>query len=107
MLATVWGYAECYAILHRKRNGGRLTPQSLRQALTKLQNEVLTAGDFGLLSIEDARIRAGLSLTTSTPTTRLFWRPIFSTRGACRRAARRACWSPQMTGCSVLQRQKG
>lgn len=40
MFGTVWGYAECYAILHRKRNGGRLDTEALAEALTSLQQEL-------------------------------------------------------------------
>lgn len=64
MLATIWGYAECYAILHRKRNDRRLTVLTFTQAATRMQEEILTAGDFGLLSVEDAAVLAGLALIT-------------------------------------------
>lgn len=64
MLTTVWGYAECYAILHRMRNSRQMTAVTFTQAATRLQGEVLTAGDFGLLSIEDDCILAGLTLIT-------------------------------------------
>lgn len=64
MQATVWGYAETFAILHRKRNNGILSGSAFNRAATKLQNEVLTARDFGLLSIEDDRVLAGLAYVT-------------------------------------------
>ncbi len=64
ILATMWGYAECYAILNRKRNAHHLTARTFTQAATRLQGEVLASGDFGLLSIEDDQILAGLTLIT-------------------------------------------
>jgi len=64
MQVTVWGYAETFAILHRKRNSGILSNSAFNRATTKLQDEVLTARDFGLLSIEDDRVLAGLAHVT-------------------------------------------
>ena len=61
MQCTFWGYAETFAILHRKRNGGILSNATFTKAATKLQDEVLASDDFGVLTIEDDRVLAGLS----------------------------------------------
>ena len=64
MLVTVWGYAECYAVLHRKCNGGQLDASALAEAVTSLQEEFLASGEIHLLSIEDERVLAGLNYVT-------------------------------------------
>ena len=64
MFGTLWGYAETFAILHRKRNDGRLDAVAHAAAVTSLQNEVLTPGDFRLLAIEEEHILLGLSYVT-------------------------------------------
>jgi len=61
MQVTLWGYAESFAILHRKRNAGSLASADFTQAATKLQDEVLVSGRFGLLTIKDDRVLSGLS----------------------------------------------
>ncbi len=61
MQVTLWGYAESFAILHRKRNAGSLVSALFTLAATKLQDEVLSSGRFGLLTIEDDRVLAGLT----------------------------------------------
>ncbi len=61
MQVTLWGYAETFAILHRKRNAGSLVSADFTRAATKLQDEVLTSGQIGLLTIEDDRVLAGLT----------------------------------------------
>ena len=61
MQVTLWGYAECFSILHRKRNSGSLVNADFTSAATKLQEEILTAGHSGLLTIEDDRVLAGLT----------------------------------------------
>lgn len=60
MFGTVWGYAECYWILNRKRNERRITPAAFSLATTQMDQELLTPGGFNLLSIEDDRVLAGL-----------------------------------------------
>ncbi len=62
MQCTFWGYAETFAILHRKRNAGILSNVAFTKAATKLQDEALASGGFGVLKIEDDRVLAGLSL---------------------------------------------
>lgn len=62
MCCTFWGYAEVFAILHRKRNGGTLSNAAFTKAATKLQDEVFVSSDFGVLTIEDDRVLAGLAL---------------------------------------------
>ncbi len=61
MQVTLWGYAECFAILHRKRNAGSLVSADFTRAATKLQDEVIASNHFGLLTIEDDRVLAGLT----------------------------------------------
>ncbi len=61
MCCTFWGYAEVFAILHRKRNGGILSNAAFTKAATKLQDEVFVSSDFGVLTIGDDRVLAGLN----------------------------------------------
>jgi predicted nucleic acid-binding protein len=62
MGTSVWGYAETYAILVRKLNGGRLDLPAFTSAVTGLQAEVIDNPDFAFLAIDDAAILAGISL---------------------------------------------
>ena len=62
MSVTLWGYAECVAILHRKRNGKLISAASYTSSVTSLQQEVLVSSQFKVLTIEDDRILAGLPL---------------------------------------------
>jgi predicted nucleic acid-binding protein len=62
MGTTAWGYAEAFAILVRKLNGGRLDPPTFASASTSLQAEVIDSLDFTFLTIDDAAILAGISL---------------------------------------------
>ena len=61
MVATIWGYAECYAVLVRSRNSGRISRSAFEAAVSALQNEVLLSGDFGLLSVDEAQVAAWLT----------------------------------------------
>ena len=62
MSVTLWGYAECVAILHRKRNGNLISAATYASSVTSLQQEVLISTQFKILTIEDDRILAGLPL---------------------------------------------
>jgi len=62
MSVTLWGYAECVSILHRKRNNKLLDAAAYASAVTALQQEVLLSAQFKILTIEDDRILAGLPL---------------------------------------------
>lgn len=62
MATTIWGYAECVSILHRKRTIELISAVAYREAVTVLQQEVLISNDFRTLTIEDERVLAGLSL---------------------------------------------
>ncbi len=64
MVTTLWGYAECFAILNRKRNSGAISTATFTRSSTKMEQEVLNSPDFRLLSIEDDRVLAGLGLVT-------------------------------------------
>ena len=61
MATTLWGYAECVAILHRKRNDRLIDAAAYSAAVTALQQEVLVSSDFKTLTIEDDRVLAGLA----------------------------------------------
>jgi len=61
MHSTIWGYAETFAILHRKRNGGLLNQVTFAKVVTKLQGEIIGSGQIGLLTSENEQILAGLS----------------------------------------------
>ncbi len=65
MSVTLWGYAECAAILHRKRNGKLISAAAYTSSVTALQQEVLVSNQFKVLTIEDDRILAGLPLLVS------------------------------------------
>ena len=62
MSVTLWGYAECIAILHRKRNGKLINAATYASSVSALQQEVLISSQFKILTIEDDRILAGLPL---------------------------------------------
>lgn len=62
MSVTLWGYAECVAILHRKRNGKLIDAATYSTSVTSLQQEVLISSQFKILTIEDDRVLAGLPL---------------------------------------------
>ncbi len=62
MSVTLWGYSECVAILHRKRNGKLIDATTYGSSVTALQQEVLISSQFKVLTIEDDRILAGLPL---------------------------------------------
>lgn len=62
MSVTLWGYAECVAILHRKRNGKLINAVAYEASVTALQQEVLVSNRFKVLTIEDDRILAGLPI---------------------------------------------
>jgi len=62
MSVTLWGYAECVSIIHRKRNGKLIDAASYTSAVTALQQEVPASSLFKILTIEDDRILAGLPL---------------------------------------------
>jgi len=62
MSVTLWGYAVCVSIIHRKRNGKLIDAASYTSAVTALQQEVLASSLFKILTIEDDRILAGLPL---------------------------------------------
>gem|GEM_PF-5779706 len=110
MQVTLWGYAECFAILHRKRNAGSLVSADFTRAATKLQDEVLVSSQFKVLTIEDDRILAGLPLLvrhTSTQMTRRSWRPICAFSKASQRVVCRACSWQRISGCCGRRRRKG
>ena len=62
MITTVWGYAETYSILLRRRNTGRLDPATYRAAVTSLQAEVIQAPEFRFLLVTERAVITGLSL---------------------------------------------
>ncbi len=62
MTVTPWGYAETFAILLRKRDGGTLSSASFMAAKERLQMEVLGRSNLRILSISDAMIFGSLSL---------------------------------------------
>lgn len=60
MRAPLWGYAETFAILVRRRNGGQISAIAFAEAVANLQTEILLSPDFGLLAIDDNAILDGL-----------------------------------------------
>jgi predicted nucleic acid-binding protein len=62
MVATFWGYAESYAILVRKRNAGRLNASEFTAAMSELYQEVIRAGDFVLLSLDDETVMNSIAV---------------------------------------------
>lgn len=65
MSVTLWGYAECIAILHRKRNGKLINAATYASSVSALQQEVLISSQFKILTIEDDRMQ---SLPAGSPT---------------------------------------
>src|SRR5690349_8015072 len=63
MLATFLSYAETCATIRRKFNRADIDFGAFSTARLSLQNEVLIAPDFLLISIEDNDILAGVTLT--------------------------------------------
>lgn len=61
MLTTPWGYVETYALLQRKRNGGRLPPAGFSLAVSALRNDFITLPIFRMLTVSDADIFAGIT----------------------------------------------
>lgn len=62
MATTVWGYAETYSVLVRKRNSGRLTVTEFTDAMSALQDEVIDVPIFQVLALDDAAVLSGTSL---------------------------------------------
>ncbi len=62
MMTTVWGYAETFSILLRKRNDQRLDRQTFNTAVIALRREVINSRDMGFLAIDESAFLAGLSL---------------------------------------------
>ncbi len=62
MLTTVWGYAETFSILLRKRNDGRLDSLTFHTAVTALRREVINSPAMGFLTVDESVVLAGLSL---------------------------------------------
>jgi predicted nucleic acid-binding protein len=60
---TYLGYAESAAVLRRRFNSGRLTRQAFEDARERLLNSVLLSPRFELVTVEDADILAGMTLT--------------------------------------------
>lgn len=61
MLTTPWGYVETFALLQRKRNGGRLPPAEFSLAVSALRNDLITLPLFRLLTVSDMDIFAGVT----------------------------------------------
>src|SRR2546429_3000060 len=62
MVSTFWGYAECCAILVRKRNAGRLSAPEFTAAVSELYQDVIRSGGFGLLSLDDETVLNSIAL---------------------------------------------
>lgn len=62
MMTTVWGYAETFSILLRKRNDRRLDRQTFNVAVVALRREVIDSRDMGFPTIDESAVLAGLSL---------------------------------------------
>src|SRR5579862_994671 len=61
-VTTIWGYAETFAALLRKRNSGAISDATLTTATTALPREVLTNRRYKMLTIDDGLILSGLKL---------------------------------------------
>jgi predicted nucleic acid-binding protein len=61
-VATLWGYAETYASLWRKRNRGDISTAFLQSALTLLRSELRLSTDWVFLTIDDAAVLTGIDL---------------------------------------------
>lgn len=61
MLTTLWGYAETFALLQRKRNGGRLDVPSYSRATSALRNDMIVLPQFRLLTVMDSAILSSIT----------------------------------------------
>jgi predicted nucleic acid-binding protein len=64
MVATFLGYAETYSTLLRRQNRGDITAATFQSAVSLLQAEILDKDEFGLLTVSDAAILAGIEYMT-------------------------------------------
>src|SRR5205085_7743601 len=62
MATTPWGYVETYSILLRRYNGGIIELATFHDAENFLSAEVGLSSDFGMLSVTDEMIFAGLAV---------------------------------------------
>jgi len=56
MVTTPWGYAETFALIQRKHNGGRIDFSSYSKAVSALRNDMIVLPLFRLLTVTDAAI---------------------------------------------------
>lgn len=62
MVTTVWGYAETFSILLRKRNDNRLDASMFNTAVIALRQEIINNRDMGFLTVDESAVLTGLSL---------------------------------------------
>jgi predicted nucleic acid-binding protein len=62
MATTPWGYVESYSILLRRYNAGVIDLDAFNNAEALLRTEVGAGSDFGMLSVTDEMIFAGLAI---------------------------------------------
>jgi hypothetical protein len=67
MTATIWGFAEVYAVLIRRLNAGRIDSSTFAVQVAALQNEVLSDPAFTLLTVDDLALLREVC-STSVPT---------------------------------------
>lgn len=60
--STVWGYAETYSILLRRRNAGLVRSASFDEAVSALRRETVLDPRVTLVSLPDALVFAGIAL---------------------------------------------
>ena len=61
MLTTPWGYVETFALLQRKRNGGRLPPAEFSLAVSALRNDLVTLPLFRMLTVTNTDILGSIT----------------------------------------------
>jgi len=94
MITTVWGYAETFSILLRKRNNGRLNTPAFNTAMIARRREVLDSRDMGFLAIDESIVLAGLSLMER--------HNINTTDAALLAAFLRCAWSQRLAASSCI-----
>ena len=67
MSVTLWGYAECVAILHRKRNGKLISAATYTSSATLLQQEGLISTQSNDAAILATYLRFQQSLPSGSP----------------------------------------
>lgn len=62
MITTIWGYAETFSILLRRRNQGVISARAFVEASSALKRELIDGPEFKILTVDDTAVLAGIDL---------------------------------------------